>query len=75
MPFDGASFDDMESLVRICAHYFCTLGMQFVMSFGKKRWKMIRDVSMYTATMPFLQNHGKPSHAEIKVDDPRVEPL
>ena len=37
--------------------------------------KSIRNTSTASTIMPLSGNHGKPSHAEMKADDPRTTPL
>ena len=76
VPFDGLCFDDDEdSIQTIRSHLLCTAGIQTVMGIGKHRTKTIHNASTSTAIMPFSASHGKPSHAEMKIDNPRAIPL
>ena len=77
VPFDGSCYDDDddEDLQQIRNHLLCTAGIQAVMGIGYRRMKTIRNAATFTTIMPFSGNHGKPSHAEMKADDPRAAPL
>ncbi len=79
VPFDGSSFtgDDEEESVKatLCTHRLCTAGMQTLMGIGYRRLKRIRQASTTSTIMPLSGNHGKPSHATMKADDPRAAPL
>jgi len=76
VPFDGSCFcEDEDSIQTIRTHLLCTAGMQTVMGVRKHQMNTIRNAATCTAIMPMSANHGKPSHATMKADDPRAAPL
>jgi hypothetical protein len=60
-------------MVRI--HLICTCGLQFILAFGNKRYRLIRNASKFTSVMPAHKSIGKKNYNAIKKNDQKYEPL
>jgi hypothetical protein len=60
-------------MVRI--HLLCTLGLQRILAFGKKRYGSIRTASKLTSVLPAHKSIGKKNYNAIKKNNQKYEPL
>jgi hypothetical protein len=62
---DGTAI--VDEMVHI--HLLCTRGLQFILAFGDKRYRSIRNASKFTSVMPAHKSIAKKIYNAIEKDD------
>jgi hypothetical protein len=68
---DGTAI--VDEMVRL--HLLCTLDVQRILAFGKKRYGSIRNASKFTSVMPAHKSIGKKNYNAIETNDQKYKPL